>query len=312
MAGILDKKTRFMDTFLTDRGRQELAKGELRFAFAAFSDYGTFYDTSLENPTVAADATSRIQFEAHNRPQDLVIPEFDADGGMFFPAGGFDIVNGKLKALSGSSGFIDGQQLAFSASAALSDSLNSFVEMRPLRSEEMLEKSSGFTISDTFKEFVVNSEKPISKNAPNVMMLENAESLWQDKKLSHVLNFQHMAPINKVSRQELKSYPKLQQPTPLSYDDLRKELEGNTADGWSGVGDPAEITFDKTSNSNNLVCQVWEITSSSMEKLRMIDFGEFADSDPFSPGKHVFFVGKLFDDDSGDKTFINLFTVVFD
>jgi hypothetical protein len=44
----------------------------------------------------------------------------------------------------------------------------------------------------------------------------------------------------------------------------------------------------------------------------MIDFGEFEDSDPFSPGKHVFFVGKLFDDDSLEKTFVNLFTVVFD
>jgi hypothetical protein len=44
----------------------------------------------------------------------------------------------------------------------------------------------------------------------------------------------------------------------------------------------------------------------------MIDFGEFADDDPFSPGKHVFFLGKLFDDDTGDKTFLNLFTVVFD
>ena len=44
----------------------------------------------------------------------------------------------------------------------------------------------------------------------------------------------------------------------------------------------------------------------------MIDFGEFEDADPFSPGKHIFFVGKVFDDDEGDTTFINLFTVVFD
>ena len=67
MAGILDKKTRFMDTFLTDRGRQELAKGELRFSFATFSDYGTFYDSSVEDPNVASDATKRIQFEVGNR-----------------------------------------------------------------------------------------------------------------------------------------------------------------------------------------------------------------------------------------------------
>ena len=312
MAGILDKKTRFMDTFLTDRGRQELAKGELRFSFATFSDYGTFYDSSLDDPKVASDATVRIQFEACNRAQDLVIPEFDSDGGMFFPAGGFDIINGQLSVLSGSStGLVKGQLLVASASEAVSDSMNSFLDMRPLRSEEPVEKSTGFSISQTSKSFLINDSKPIPKNKPNVAMLNNVESLWQDRKLSHVPNYQLLPPVNKVSKRKLKKYPALQQPAPLSYDDLRKELDGD-ASGWTGVGDPAEVVFEKTSNANNLVCQVWEVTSGSINKLRMIDFGEFEDSDPFSPGKHVFFVGKLMDDDAGDKTFINLFTVVFD
>ncbi len=312
MAGILDKKTRFMDTFLTDRGRQELAKGELRFSFATFSDYGTFYESTLADPSVAEDATKRIYFESHNRPQDLVIPEFDSDGGMFFPAGGFDIVNGQLKTISGSAASVKGDKLALSASAAISDSLNSFVDMRPLRSEEPVAKTSGFSISTNSKDFIINSSKPIPKGKPNEMLLDNAESLWQDKKLAHVLNFQHLPPVNMTSEQPLKVYPKLQQPMPISYDDLRVELDGTASGQWSGVGDPAEITFDNTSTSNNLVCQVWEVTSSSIEKLRMIDFGEFEDADPFSPGKHIFFVGKVFDDDEGDTTFINLFTVVFD
>ncbi len=312
MAGILDKKTRFMDTYLTDRGRQELAKGELRFSFAVFSDYGTFYESSLENPRVVASAESRIFFEAANRPQDLVIPEFDADGGMLFPAGGFDIVNGELKVLTGSKNLLKGTDLVTSASDAISDSMESFQQMRPLRSEESITKTTGFKLSDSSKVFVVNTSKPIPKSKPNAMMLDNVESLWQDVKLSHVDNFQHLPPVNKTSGEKLREYPKLQQPAPSSYEELRLELEGNDATGWSGVGDPATIKFDKSSATNNLVCQVWEVTSSSMNKLRMIDFGEFEDADPFSPGKHVFFVGKLMNDDAGDQTFINLFTVVFD
>jgi len=313
MAGILDKKTRFMDTFLTDRGRQELAKGELRFSFATFSDYGTFYDSSLEDSSVASEAVNRIMFEAANRPQDLVIPEFDSDGGILFPAGDFDIVNGELKTISGSPSLIKPAALVSSASLAISDSMNSFNDMLPLRSEEAIQKNTGFSISTTSKTFNVTTSKPIPSSKPNVAMLDNVESLWQDKKLTHVKNFQHMPPINKTSRKQLKKYPKLQQPTPLSFDDLRQELNaGDTLNSWSAVEPPAKIVFDKTSATNNLVCQVWEVTSSSMNKLRMIDFGEFEDSDPFSPGKHVFFVGKLFDDDSLEKTFVNLFTVVFD
>lgn len=313
MAGILDKKTRFMDTFLTDRGRQELAKGELQFSFATFSDYGTFYESDDESPTTAADAVNRIMFEAANRPQDLIIPEFDNDGGMLFPAGSFDIVNGELKEISGSSGLMKGTALVASASSAISDSMNSFSDMMPLRSEEPVQKTTGFSISSTSKVFNVTTSTPLSNSVPNTVLLDNVESLWQDKKLTHVQNFQHMPPINKVSRKKLKEYPKLQQPTPLSFNDLRRELNiGASNTGWSTVEPPAEIVFDKTSTSNNLVCQVWEVTSSSMNKLRMIDFGEFEDEDPFSPGKHVFFIGKLFDDDSNDKTFMNLFTVVFD
>lgn len=312
MAGILDKKTRFVDTFLTDQGRQELAKGELRFSFGVFSDYATFYDTSVDDPSVAAEAVNRIQFEAASRPQDLVIPEYDDDGGMLYPAGGFDIVNGQLKVLTGSGALLSGDALVVSASAAISDSINSFVDMMPLRTEEAVQLNTGFQLSLTSNAFKVDRLKPIAPSKPNVLQLENAESLWQDKKLTHVRNFQFLPPKNKISGDQLRDYPKIQQPEPQSYNDLRTELEGTGVGGWSGVGDPAQIKFDKTSPTNNLVCQVWEVTSSSMTKLRMIDFGEFADDDPFSPGKHVFFLGKLFDDDTGDKTFLNLFTVVFD
>ena len=44
----------------------------------------------------------------------------------------------------------------------------------------------------------------------------------------------------------------------------------------------------------------------------MIDFGEFPDEDPYSPGKRVFFLGKIFTDDLGNKTYVNLFTIIFD
>jgi len=313
MAGILDKKTRFMDTFLTSLGREQLAKGELNFAFATFSDYSTFYEASLEDPDVAEDAINRIFFEAANRPQDLVIPEFDADGGMFFPAGGFDLIDGQLKLLTGSSTqSLSGMDLVVSASSMMQDCVESFKEMQPLRSEESLTNSTGFKLSQNSGEFLVTTNLPISPGVPTQISLSNIESLWQDKRLTHVPNFQFKPPINKTSRKQLKTFAKLQQPTPLSFDDLATELGANDPSGETGVGPPISLTFPATSNDNNLVCQVWEVTSGSINKLRMIDFGEFEDSDPYSPGKHVFFVGKLFNDDGGEETFLNLFTVVFD
>ena len=313
MAGILDKKTRFMDTFLTQTGREQMAKGELNFAFAIFSDYATFYESSLEDPNVAEDAINRVFFEAANRPQDLVIPEFDADGQITFPAGEFDLVNGELKVLTGSTAeSLTGENLVISASAAISDCIESFAAMQPLRSEEALSNTSGFRLSQNTGEFLVTTNLPISPGVPTQISLSNIESLWQDKKLTHVPNYQFKPPVNRISGKQLKTYPKLQQPTPMTFTDLENELGANDPSGETGVGPPISLTFPATSNDNNLVCQVWEVCSGSINKLRMIDFGEFEDGDPYSPGKHVFFVGKLFTDDGGESTFLNLFTVVFD
>ena len=49
-----------------------------------------------------------------------------------------------------------------------------------------------------------------------------------------------------------------------------------------------------------------------MEKLAMIDFGEFPNEDPYSPGKDVFFVGKVLQDDNGMDTYVNMFVVVLE
>ena len=275
-----------MDTLLTDLGRQQLAKGELQFSFATFSDMSTFYERSAEDPTVSEDSTDRIMFEQFSRQQDLIIPEFDADGGLFFPAGDFNIADGRLVSVSGSRGVVSGSELDLSFSTALS-----------------------IRLSSNSATFVVNDEGPIPLNAQKEKRLSNVESLWQDKKLSHVDNFKFLPPVNKGTNKALFEYSKLEQPEPMDYRQIEDDL---------GVGTPwrvprvADLEFPLTSLENNLVCQVWEVTSEKLNKLRIIDFGEFEDEDPFSPGKHVFYIGKLQEDDAGQNTFLNIFTVVFD
>ena len=304
-----------MDTFLTQVGRSQSAHWELRFSFATFSDYATFYEADSDDPKRAADAVNRIFFEAHNRPQDQVIPEFDDDGQISFPAGDFELTNGSMLVLSGAAGkteFLAGDTLVTSASTAFSDCVDSLKDMQPLRSVDPLRDSDDFKVSTYSHEFLITDTLPIPSTKPRRISLQNAESLWQDKKLTHVPNFQFMSPINRVSGAVLRDYPKLQQPAPLNFQDLMVSLGANDPSGETGVGEPLNVTFPETSKDNNLVCQVFEVCSGSVDKLRVIDFGEFEDEDPFSPGKHVFFIGKLFNDDGGEDTFINIFTVVFD
>jgi len=313
MAGILNPKTRFLDTFVTQVGRDQLAHGELRFEYATFSDYGTFYESSIDDPEVTEDSSNRIFFQPVNRPQDQVIPEFDDDGFISFPAGDFDIANGSLLLVSGTSGTqLMGDALVQSASLAISDCSTSFSEMQPLRSEELNADSTGFKMSVDVGEFQITKLVPIPPAGLTSVQLSNVESLWQDKKLAHVANYQYLPPLQKGTGNQLRDWPRLEQAGPQSWDDLAKELGASNPSGETGCGDPITATFSSTSRDNNLVCQIFEVTSGSMNKLRMIDFGEFEDLDPDSPGRHVFFAGKLMVDDYGQDTFINLFTVVFD
>ena len=309
MAGILDKKTRFVDTLFTDQGRKQLAKGELRFEFASFSDFGTFYDSSIEDPTVSADSTDRIMLEAFSRQQDLIIPEFDNDGNTFFPAGDFNISSGKLISVSGSVGVISGSSLAVSSFIAIGNSLESLQELRPLRDRQSRGRGNKFTISQNSKTFRVNSSGPLQFRDQKVKRLSNAESLWQDERLTHVDNFMFLPPVNKGSSHRLYDYPKLERPEPMSFTEIEDRLGVGSDWKYTNV---ADVDFLDTSMENNIVCQVWEVTEDSLTKLRVIDFGEFVDNDAFSAGKHVFFVGKLREDGAGQNTFLNLFTVVFD
>ena len=75
------------------------------------------------------------------------------------------------------------------------------------------------------------------------------------------------------------------------------------------------VFFNKTSNSNNLVMQVFELDSGSSKllKLDIVKYGEFSDNNSQShPIKEVFFVGKIFINSMGMPVFINLFTIIMD
>ena len=75
------------------------------------------------------------------------------------------------------------------------------------------------------------------------------------------------------------------------------------------------VFFNKTSNTNNLVMQMFELDSmsSKLTKLDVINYGTFNDTDsPAHPKKDVFFVGKIFINSIGLPSFVNLFTIIMD
>lgn len=313
MAGILDPKTRIFDTYLTQEGRSQLAKGKLKAEYYSFSDGSAIYNPDTINTGSNLDATYRICFEATSLPQDQVTFEADDSGKLAaFRSLDVKILAGEI--LSGSANeFLTGSSFASQATEILSSgSLRAFQNLRILSTPEFFDQNHNeFLIGTDNISFNISNDMPISASATPSIPLDQLESLFMDKRLSHIPNFKFLPPVNKARIGSVTSslgvFPSLGQAPFQTFADLEKELNYVRNNGFS-----QKVTFLETSLQNNLVCQMFEVAGNSMTKLDVIDFGDFiVPKDIDHPTRRVFFVGKVFTNSFGVSTFVNMFTLVF-
>ena len=86
MAGILDKKLRFIDFKITQEGKRQLSTGNLRAEYASLTDMHTFYNTAEHE-----GVSDRLFFEVMERPENMIVLEKDDSGKLidfnFSPTG---------------------------------------------------------------------------------------------------------------------------------------------------------------------------------------------------------------------------------
>jgi hypothetical protein len=304
MAGILNNKERILDSIITLEGRRQIVGGKLKIEFASFSDKFTFYEADVVSGS--SDASERVFFEAVSLPQDQVTFEADDSGRLLsFEGRNFTkVVNGK-PVVSGSF-LIDKTQFASTAESLLNGSFNNFCGLRPIGSKEFFRDDKNFLINPNNIRFKITDERPLRSSDIQSISLDKAESFFQDKRLSHIKNFKFLPPKNKPTPIDpegsiIGEFRPLSQPEIMSIDELLEGLK---------IKDFEIIYFSETSRFNNIFCQFFEITGNDIKKLDVIDFGSF----PSENGEnfHVFFVGKIYVDQLGRSTFINLFTLIFE
>ena len=309
MAGILNNKTRMMDTIITREGRRQIVAGDLKIKFVTFTDRHTFY--RQDDDDVADDADNRIQLEAFHRPQDQIIFETD-DEGRFLPFEGSDIKirRGKLYRASGRSHQqITGSNVPEAIYELYEASANNFKEQQIIGTKDIYSETHDFVVYPGTVKFDITDTAPFKENEISDIEIEKVESLHQDKRLQHLPFYQYLPPVNKpkpgyLEGEPLGHYARLNQDAVMTYNELIDELAGS---------DYVDLQYLDTSRENNLVMQLLETKPNSVEKLALIDFGEFpSDNDPESAGRHVYFAGKIFEDGTGMQTFVNMFTIIFE
>lgn len=321
MSGILDSKSRVLDTIITLEGRKQLASGKMKIEYVSFTDGSTYYKADVVSGS--ADATTRVYFEQCNLPQDQIAFEADDSGRLmpFKSSTGTQIKDGRIieysfdalstTILTGSTQdmqLLKGTEFASTAESLLASGVDNYQKLYVIGTKDKIFEDDGFALSNTSVEFVMNNEKPISNKSQYVANVNHLESLYSDIRLSKVKNFKYLPPVNRIdddNHRQLGHYKPWasRHSTGLSPKQLHFELAHYDQSGYS-----RSLSFEPTSHNNRLVGQFFAINHDTMNKLDIIDYGDYVYQ---GVKHHTFFVGKVVVDDNGSHTFIHLFTLVF-
>ena len=143
--------------------------------------------------------------------------------------------------------------------------------------------------------------------------------MFNDNKMSHLDNFKYLPPIVKVSDSIVTDKSNIQSIQPyllgnypswgdnektLSYSGLLNELQNYPKQ---------DILFWSTSNKNNIIAQIFEVSENTVHKLDIVDFGKIKNDtqDPTVVSNRVFFAGKTFIDNRGTTCYVNMFSIIF-
>jgi hypothetical protein len=336
MSGILDNKTRAIDAMFTLEGRRQLSRGDMRIEYVSFTDAGTYYKSDVHSGS--SDATQRIFLEACHLPQDQITFEADDSGRLqpfkngegiqvrdgqiitysfVAPSGSFDIT-GSLENAT----ILSGDEFASTSETLIAESLENFKRLQVIGTFDKLFEDDGFGVGNSNVEFVITDDRPIKSPSLRTANISSLDSLFSDPRLSNVKNFHYLPPVNKIHDTEIDKADQRQtsrfmlgnyrpwgrtQLHALNYKQIKYELQY-----YEDLGYCRTIVFDPTSRDNRLVGQFFEKTFNQLRKLDVIDFGQHRTEDPTSPLAHIFFVGRIMNDDNNTNTFIHLFTLVFE
>jgi hypothetical protein len=318
--GILDSKTRIMDVVMTPLGRAALARGGLNIAYASFTDGQAYYDPSSITGSYDT-ATDRIYLEAPpSLPQDTlaivtddsgnIIPQtvfsedsyvvVGPDGSVYDPA-----LSSPLNNISPTlSGAFSSAVTLLGNSFLASYNYNTFIGTKP-----PLDDVVDFTITPTTASFRIPNDL---SSLGIIEDITSVDSLFFDRRFANFSQFKFLPPVvsNGQTDVNLGSYTNIRQTDSYTYEDMKNEIFGTDA---NPVKQRFSADFEETSHSNDIVAQMFEITTDGVKKLDAFDFGEINDpSDISRPNKRIVFFGKVFTDDAETSTYVNLFTVVLD
>ena len=234
MAGILNKKSRFVDLVVTQEGKRQMASGQLRAEYASVSDGSVFYELGQ----TTEDVRKRIYFEVSHRHDNVIVLEKDDSGRLvdfdFSPTG--SIVGDNIFSKEENAAPEDLHKIKMTNGnqfASLSRSLpNTF--LRHFSSNQFVgthsnNENSKFELSTNDINFAISNSVPFPTGPKKEIVNVNAaESFMFDSKLTHLENFTYLPPVNSSHTEANPSYyghyTDLRNLTRETWEDIKNSL----------------------------------------------------------------------------------------
>jgi len=300
MAGLLDSKTRVIDGKLTSRGRMSLTDGGFEVKYVSFSDSGANYE---DNGSGVAIEPLRIGFETFSTSNDEITITTDNFGSLNAFAGADSFLNA-----DGTTAQTVGNLTGSNSTLAIiaSGSLESFKNQRLISTKNVLLDDPGLSTSPSQASFIVSDTVPFN-GEPSVSSIDDIESLFADRRLSKSIRFQYLPPIQRTitsvgNEALLGEYVDVRE-DPLTEQEIEDQVYSSQNQ---------KFTFSKLTKFNEVCMQFFESSSSGLEKLDIIKYGELQQRTESGAQRNLYFVGKVYDDSFGNATFVNLFDVVLE
>jgi len=334
MSGILDSKSRVLDTIITTEGKRQLVLGGIDIKYVTYTDAATFYKADVVSGS--QDATRRIYLESCQLPQDDItfladehgnVSPFRNDSGVQSAGGRMlsysfeplssSIVTGSVQGVS----TLTGSAFESATENLLGATFDNYKKLRVIATKDKIFEDNGFALGPNPVTFTITNNRPIVHPMYYTSHIGSIDSIFSDAKLSRLPNFKYLPPVNKVHDKsidktdagEMSPYfvgtymPLGRTRHDLTYAQTKEELRM-----FEQMGYMIPINFDPTSAENRIVGQFFEKDENVLCKMDIIDFGIHQTGDQNSPTAHIFFVGKVKVDEKGTDTFLHIFTLVFE
>jgi hypothetical protein len=315
--GILNKKQRIIDTYLTPYGRKKLAEGNMNVAFIAATDRSAQYIKNNRTDTRDEDFIEMCN-ESAGSYQDQIF--FDSsnitslmtgqvENEIVYLTGDFSISENGTVYNTDSSSIANLENFVSTTDEIINDAFVRIKNKKYLKNKQESDFKS-FEINKKEIEFKISNSSPISNSSVKEINVTSTEPFFFDRYISSTDNFKFLPPVlprkgNAEEREQLGNYTDLNQKDLKTFDDIEKEIERYPF---------KEIEIIKSSRNSNIVFQMFGIKESENEakitKLDTIDFGEYYHEGSF---KKVIFAGKVFIDNTYNyPTYSNIFTIVME